>query len=126
MLSSMPSLAKSWWRIGNEAYVAGTLSPISTGQAGHCGRVLATNLSHDHHQSHRSDVSTLPTHVASCDDLEARLLSRVNIIGYEFGLHNFLLDRVPALLDSQSICELWLRCRRSARVPAEGERNRVL
>lgn len=29
MLSSMPSRAKSWWCIGKEAYVAGTLSIVS-------------------------------------------------------------------------------------------------
>jgi len=29
MLSSMPSLAKSWFSIGNDAYVAGTLNIVS-------------------------------------------------------------------------------------------------
>lgn len=85
------------------------------------GRVLATNLSHDHHQGDRSDVSTLPTHIAACDDLKARLLCRVDVVWYEFGLHDLLLDWVSALLDSQSVCELWLGCRGSARLFAEGK-----
>lgn len=70
--------------------------------------ILAANLSHDHHQSHGSDVSTLSTHVAACDDLKPRLLSRVHIVGNELGLHDFLLDRMPSLLDSQGIRKLWL------------------
>lgn len=71
-------------------------------------RVLATNLSHDCHQSYRSNVSTLPTHVTSRDDLEACLLGGIHVIGYEFGLHNLPLDWVPALLDCQRVCKLWL------------------
>lgn len=36
--------------------------------------ILAANLSHDHHESNRSNVGALAAHVAAGDDLETRLL----------------------------------------------------
>jgi hypothetical protein len=80
------------------------------------GFVLAANLGHDHHQSHGSDVSTLPAHVASCDDLKACLLRRIYIVGHKFGLHDFLLNGMSTLLDSQRVCELWFSYWRSAKM----------
>jgi hypothetical protein len=70
--------------------------------------ILATNLSHDDHQSHSADVRALSAHVASSNDLEARLLGSVDVVRDELGLHNLLLDWVPSGLDSQCISELWL------------------
>jgi hypothetical protein len=61
--------------------------------------ILATNVRHDGHQSYRSYICTLPTHVAPCDDLKSCLLSRVHVVWNEFGLHNLLLDWVTSLLD---------------------------
>jgi hypothetical protein len=72
------------------------------------GSILASNLSHDDHQCDRANVSTLSTHVTASDDLESRLLSGVDIVWDEFGLHDLLFDRMPSSFDSQRISELWL------------------
>jgi hypothetical protein len=69
---------------------------------------LAANLSHDDHQGHGADVGALPTHVTASDDLKTRLLSSVDIIRDELGLHDLLFDRMASGLDSQRISELWL------------------
>lgn len=107
MLSSMPKRAKSWCRIGNDAYAAGTLFFVSTDSVITRGvRIQAPNLGHDEHQSDGADVGALATHVASSNDLEARLLGGVDIVGDEIVRHQPLLDRVPASLNSESISEL--------------------
>jgi len=43
-----------------------------------------TDLSHHRHQRNRSDVGTLPAHVASSNNLESSLLTGVNIVWDKF------------------------------------------
>jgi hypothetical protein len=71
---------------------------------------LGTYLSHDDHQRNGADVRALATHVATRDDLESSLLSRVHIVGHILDLHDLLLDWMASLLNSQGVCEVRLGC----------------
>jgi hypothetical protein len=62
--------------------------------------ILATDLSHDGHQRHGSDVGALPAHVATCDDLESRLLRGVDVVRNKPVLHDLLFDRMSSSFNS--------------------------
>jgi hypothetical protein len=71
--------------------------------------LLATDLSHDSHQSQRANVGTLATHIAASDDMQSRLLCSIDIVWNKFGLHDLFFDRMAASFDGQCVRKLRLR-----------------
>lgn len=65
-------------------------------------------MSHDRHQSYRTDVGAFAAHVAACDYLEPCLLCSINIVWDEFKLHYFFLDRMTPSLYTKCFGELRL------------------
>jgi hypothetical protein len=112
-LSSTPTLANKWYMIGNEAARAGTLDQSLVHR---CLRWKkenhrqASNLCHDGQECNGTDEGTLATHIATCDDLEPRLLSCVDIVRYKFRLHDLLTDGMTSVFESQGVADARSNC----------------
>lgn len=115
--SSTPILVKIWSAMRNEAYAAGTYEPWAktqepymqehTNRAWRRTDLPLTYLSHDLTQCHLFEVGGFPTHVGPGDNDKVATFVDVAIVWHRQLSSYSLQDRVTALLDSQSICEIW-------------------
>lgn len=113
-LSSTPTLANRWYKIGKEAARAGTLPCLSiisisvfTKEKDH---PQASNLGHDREERNSTYESALATHVAAGNNLESRLLSRIDIVRDKFCLHDILTDRMTSVFETQSVTDPRSNC----------------
>lgn len=115
--SSTPILVKIWSATRNEAYAAGTYEPWPTRQESYSQEhtkgawrktgLLLTYLSHDLTQCHLFEVGGFPTHIRPGDDDKVAAFVDVAIVCHRHLSSYSLQDGVTAVLDSQSICEIW-------------------
>ena len=74
------------------------------------GHLQAADLGHNREECDSTYKGALPTHVATSDDLESRLLGSINIVGDKFRLHDVLLNRMPSVFQAKSVANARSNC----------------